>query len=68
MMKSLAEALPEEMDRVVGLIPMYASIGPSGDFGIMMMRKSLREATSAIVNIDTVEMLRCLEDLRGFKS
>jgi hypothetical protein len=67
-METLAEALPKEQARVRELIGIYKSIGPAGAFGAALMEASLRVADVAVMSGDPVAMLRCLEDLRGYKA
>jgi len=64
---TLADALPREMARVQKLLPLYDSI-PTGVFAATMMRADLDAAAKAMANGDTVEMIRRLESLRGFKA
>jgi hypothetical protein len=67
--ETLADALPREMARVRDdVIPAYMAIGISGQFALAMMRASLDRATRAIMLGDVVEMLQCLEDLKGFST
>lgn len=66
MADSLGEALPREMTRVRGLIPIYQSIGPAGGFAIAMMNRSLDDAQRALAEGDVVAMIRVYEDLKGF--
>jgi hypothetical protein len=48
-------------------IPAYQSIGPAGAFGVAMMRAAIQKAESAVATMDTVEMVRSLQELRDFK-
>lgn len=65
---TLAEALPREMARVRDeLIPAYLSIGPVGAFALALMRANLDRATKAIMEGDTVAMLRAYEELKDFE-
>jgi hypothetical protein len=64
--KSLADALPDEIKRVTGLLPLYAEIGPAGIFAITMMRASLDRATRATASGDILDMMECLVDLQGY--
>lgn len=63
---SLAKALPREMTRVRGLIPMYQSIGQAGAPAILMMNRALDAAQKAMAEGDVVAMLRAYEELKGF--
>lgn len=64
---SLAEALPLEMARVRDkVMPAYLAIGPAGGFVLHMMRVELDAATKAIMEGDTVAMIRLYESLKGF--
>jgi hypothetical protein len=64
---TLGDALPAEIARVEGLLPLYAEAGPAAGFSIAMMQHSLRAATQALASGDVVAMLRAYEDLRGYK-
>ena len=67
MTETLGDALPKEIKRVRDeLIPLYKSIGPSGMFGVTMMEKDIEIAERAILEGDTVTMLRCHESLKGY--
>jgi hypothetical protein len=67
MMKNLAEALPEEQQRVRELLPIYDAI-PTGVFAATMMRQSLARAEQAAASGDVVAMLAAYEDLKGYKA
>lgn len=69
MTSSLAEALPLEMARVRDeVMPAYVAIGSPGAFALALMRAELDLATKAIMEGDTVQMIRCFESLKGFKT
>ncbi len=63
---SLGEALPREMTRVRGLIELYRSIGPEGNFAIMLMNRALDEAQKALAEGDVVAMIRIYQELKEF--
>ena len=63
--KTLAEALPEEIQRCSALLDLYKSIGPAGMFGHAMIKMRLDAAATATANGDTVGMLRAYEALKG---
>ena len=66
--KTIGSELPKEMARVRDkLIPMYQSIGPSGMFAIMGMRADLDRAAKAMIEGDTVEMIRVYQSLKGWE-
>lgn len=66
-MSSLAEALPAEMARVRHeVMPAYREIGPAGAIALAMMRHALDGAANSAASGDVVEMLRSLEQLKGF--
>lgn len=66
---SLGEALPREMARVRDeLMPLYQKIGPVGEFALVMMRQSLDAAAKAMVEGDTIAMIRAYQDLKEFKA
>jgi len=61
---NLAEALPEEMNRVKELIKEYDKI-PTGVFGATVMKDLITKAEKATLEVDTVAMLRCYEALKN---
>lgn len=66
--KTLADALPEQMRRVRDdLLPLYDAI-PTGIFAATLMRQELDRATKAIMEGDTVQMLRSFESLKEFSA
>ena len=48
-------------------IPAYEAIGPAGMFATTMMKMAITRAETSIATMDTVEMVKSLEELRGFK-
>ncbi len=64
---SLAAALPREMTRVRGLIPLFDAI-PTGFFAAGMMRQSLGAAQHALAEGNVIAMLRSYEDLKGYSA
>lgn len=65
--QSIGDALPREIERVQELLPFYDAI-PTGIFASTMMRNSIKAAHAAMVNSDIVDMLRCYEDLKGYRA
>jgi len=66
---TLGEALPREQARVRELILQYRDpiLKGAGSFAATMMEQSLRMADEAVMSGDVVAMLRCYEDLKGYK-
>lgn len=64
-MKTLAEALPKEQQRVRELLPMYDAV-PNGNFAATMMRNSLARAEQAAASGDVIAMIAAYEDLKGY--
>lgn len=64
-MKPLAEALPEEQQRVRELLPIYDAI-PTGVFAATIMRESLARAEQAAASGNVVAMMAAYEDLKGY--
>jgi hypothetical protein len=63
--KTLGTELPKEMARVRDeVIPVYQSIGPAGNFAVMMMRRDLDAAAKAMAEGDVVAMLRVYQSLK----
>lgn len=68
MIESLGTMLPKEMARVRDeLLPLYDAI-PAGCFAATLMRADLDRAARAMIEGDTVEMLRVYESLKGYKT
>ena len=65
MIKTLADAFPQEQARVRELLGVYKSLGPTGAFGAVMIEQALRRADAAAASGDVVAMLRSLEELKG---
>lgn len=63
--ESLADALPQEIERCQELLVAYAEIGYAGSFGAVMIKRDISAAHKAMVSGDVVEMLRCYEALKG---
>lgn len=67
--ESLGTALPKVMTYVRDtLIPRYQSIGPAGGFAIAMMRADLDAAQKAMIEGDTVEMIRRYKSLSEYET
>lgn len=65
---SLGEALPREMARVRDrVMPAYLEIGAPGLFALSMMKVDLDRAAKAMIEGDTIEMLRVYESLKEYK-
>lgn len=69
MMDTLGDALPREIARVRDVVlPQYVAIGPPGMFAVMMIQKDLNEANRAMMEGDTVAMIRVYQALKETKS
>lgn len=62
---NLIEGLQSEMNRVREIIKVYETI-PTGALAATMMKMDIAETEKAIATGDTVEMMRCYEDLKGY--
>jgi hypothetical protein len=63
---TLAEALPKEIARVRDqVLPAYLAIGAPGAFAVFMIRADLDAASKAMMEGDTVAMIRLYESLKG---
>ena len=62
--KSLAEAYPEEQERLRVLLEAYKEIGPVGAFGHAMISDVLRRSCEAAAQHDTVAMIRLYEEMK----
>ncbi|WP_182342702.1 hypothetical protein [Comamonas koreensis] len=67
MTESLGDALPQEIQRVQELIPMYESV-QMGFIAGGLMRESIRAAHEAMIAGDVVAMLQAYGDLKGYKA
>lgn len=67
MTDTLGDALPREMARVRDvMIPRYEAIGAPGKFALTFMRIDLDDAAKAMIEGDTVAMMRCYESLKNW--
>lgn len=66
--RTLAEALPQEIERVKELVKLYRSIGPAGEIAARLMELDIKSAESATTNQDTVAMLRAFYKLQGWEA
>jgi hypothetical protein len=66
-MKTLGDALPDEIARVTEILGHYQQIGPAGAFGVMMLKASLDRATRALASGDIGVMLVCMNDLKEYR-
>lgn len=65
---TLGDALPREMARVRDkVLPVYLAIGSSGAIAAAMMAHDLDRAAKAVIEGDTVEMIRVYESLKGYE-
>lgn len=68
-MSSLGEELPKEMARVRNeIMPAYIEIGPAGAIALAMMRADLDAAAKAMIEGDTIAMLRLYHSLKGYST
>lgn len=71
-MSSLAEALPDEIRRVIEVRREYEALRGVPNVmvepAIAMMTASINRALRATTSGDVVEMLRAYEDLKGFEA
>lgn len=65
-MKTLGNALPDEIARVTEILGHYQQIGPAGAFGVMMLKASLDRATRALASGDIGAMIVCMNDLKEY--
>jgi hypothetical protein len=65
--KTLGEALPEEMTRVRDeVLPVYMAIGPAGVIAATMMRHDLDTAAKALAEGDVIAMLKVYQSLKEY--
>jgi hypothetical protein len=66
-MSTLGDDLPKEIARVRDVVlPAYLECGPGGQFGVLMIRKALNEASRAMIEGDTIAMIRVYQELKGW--
>lgn len=66
---SLGEALPKEITRVRDtVLPAYVEIGNSGAWAAANMRADLDAASKAMIEGDTIAMLRIYKRLKEWKT
>ena len=66
-MVTLGEALPLECQRVRELKEIYLALPQGvGRFAALLMEKALQQADKAMIEGDTVAMLRIYQELQGF--
>lgn len=63
-METLADSLPKEIARNMKLIEQYNEIGPVGNFAKGMIQLDIARANKAIMEGDTVEMIKIYEILK----
>lgn len=66
MAESLGETLPKEMARVRELMGQYREIGPAGRFALTLMEMTMQAADKAMIEGDTVAMIRVYQELKEF--
>lgn len=62
-MKTLGDALPEELERCRELLEIYRTI-PTGFFGAAMINQAITEGERALDSGDLVQMIKAYESLR----
>ena len=67
-MSTLGDELPIETARIRKLIDQYRSIGPAGNFAILMMEDALRRADRAMIEGDLPAMIAVYKELKEFHS
>lgn len=65
--KTLGDALPEEIKRCQALLADYAALGPVGAFGHEMIDQQISKAVNALADGDCVAMLLAYEALKECK-
>lgn len=60
---NLIEGIQKECERVREILPYYEEIGPSGIFGLAMLRAAIKEGEAAIASGDVVRMLAAFKSL-----
>ncbi len=66
-MKTLAETLPEEIQRCKELMEQYKEIGPAGTFGFIMIRTAVERAIEADLSGNAISMAASYRELKECK-
>lgn len=64
---NLIEGLLEEIERNIGLVEVYESIGQAGVFAKTMIQADINEAKKAIAENDVIAMISAVSKLKGNK-
>lgn len=64
--QTLGDVLPEQIDRVEGLIALYRSV-PNGQFAAALMQQNIDAAHKAMMEGDLAGMIAAYQDLKGWK-
>lgn len=67
MSESLGTAYPKEQARCREALRIYQEIGPPGRFASMMIEDLLRRADKAVIEGDTVAMIRLYQEMKEVK-
>jgi len=62
-MANIIEGIQSELARVREVLKYYEEI-PQGQFGALMIKRTIAEAESAVAHGDVVEMIRTHQDLK----
>lgn len=66
--ETLGTALPKEMARVRDdILPIYVSLGVSGAIAAAMMRHDLDAASKAMIEGDTIAMIKVYQALKDYQ-
>ncbi len=65
--KTFGEALPEEIERVRGLITIYEQF-PTGTFATTLMKSDIKTAEKAMIEGDIATMVSIYQDLKTYKA
>lgn len=65
-MTTLGDSILSEMKRVREEVLPYYTPEVNGQFAAYMMNEALTRAEKALAEQDTVALLECLEELKGF--
>ena len=64
---NLMEGILQELERNRELLQDYEDIGQPGQFGASIIAAAIKQTENAIMEEDTVEMLRCYKYLQDRK-
>lgn len=63
---NIVGALAGEIQRCTELAILYRDIGPAGQFALMFIEQGIERAKKALAVGDAIEIMKSLEEMKGF--